>query len=234
MKRKSRWLSERGTRAHKLSATEPIKTKQKQTKEFFQQPKRSGFHCQLTIDRIVHNVHVHFKFMLMWRHMLFHSLVAPSATEKSLSLLVFLFSFHFPIIFRSFYFHRRLAGLMRFLVAKFNHMNVMLILFFGSIVPCVCLKESIMWKRKKNRRVKAFNRNRFFSLSLFLSTSYLQPKALNLFLCHVNSSTVQYYFNYYECPSNERSQRKTVSMFSIRITRYIRCVRSCVNGRLRK
>lgn len=166
--------------------------------------------------------------------MLFHSLVAPSATEKSLSLLVFLFSFHFPIIFRSFYFHRRLAGLMRFLVAKFNHMNVMLILFFGSIVPCVCLKESIMWKRKKNRRVKAFNRNRFFSLSLFLSTSYLQPKALNLFLCHVNSSTVQYYFNYYECPSNERSQRKTVSMFSIRITRYIRCVRSCVNGRLRK
>lgn len=77
---------------------------------------------------------------------------------------------------------------MRFLVAKFNHMNVMLILFFGSIVPCVCLKESIMWKRKKNRRVKAFNRNRFFSLSLFLSTSYLQPKALNLFLCHVNSS----------------------------------------------
>lgn len=234
MKRKSRRLSERGTRAHKLSATEPIKTKQKQTKE----KKRSGFHCQLTVDRIVHNVHVHFKFMLMWRHMLFHSLVAPSATEKSLSLLVFLFSFHFPIIFRSFYFHRRLAGLMRFLVAKFNHMNVMLILFFGSIVPCVCLKESIMWKRKKNRRVKAFNRNRFFfsfSLSLHFLFTAEGSKSFSLpceFLQFMLA--VQYYFNYYECPSNERSQRKTVSMFSIRITRYIRCVRSCVNGRLRK
>lgn len=107
----------------------------------------------------------------------------------SLSLLVFLFSFHFPIIFRSFYFHRRLAALMRFLVAKFNHMNVMLILFFWQHCS-VCVFERVDYVEEKKKIVgsKLLIETGFFSLSLLLSISYLQPKALNLFLCHVNSS----------------------------------------------